>query len=217
MLAKYVARALLLVLHRVESITLNAQELQPCQSTHDTSNLWVAEVDVSWRKTSTTHSFPRMTFSQFQCHIEEKCFPSATARGKIVDLLVKAYGLCHVKVLMELKSISNSDFDGRSLFFDDSNDTPWYPGMYLKHYWKSWCAKYPAIADSLEHNFSSMLSTTTVLEQSFSTYNSKADANAPNSSNSSLMRHHINTAMELKKEAVEDAAVMRAGMHIGME
>ncbi len=89
--------------------------------------------------------------------------------------------------------------------------------MYLKHYWKSWCAKYPAIADSLEHNFSSMLSTTTVLEQSFSTYNSKADANAPNSSNSSLMRHHINTTMELKKEAVEDAAVMRAGMHIGME
>ena len=149
-----------------------------------------------------------MTFSQFQRYIEEESFPSATARGKIVDLLVKAYGLCHVNVLMELKSISNSDFNGRTFFFDDANQTPWYPGI-LKHYLKSWCSKFPAIADSLEHNFSSMLSTTTVLAQSFSTYNSKADANASNSSNSSLMRHHMNTTMELKKETVEDASVKR--------
>lgn len=65
-----------------------------------------------------------MTFSKFQRCIEQNSFP-ATARGKIVDLLVKAYGLCHVNVLDELKSISNSDFDGIILFFDGANRTPY--------------------------------------------------------------------------------------------
>lgn len=89
--------------------------------------------------------------------------------------------------------------------------------MYLKLYWGSFIAKFPAIADSLECNFASMLSTTTVLEQAFSTYNSKADANGSNISNSSLMSHHINTTMEVKKEIEVNAAIKRkSGDRAGM-
>ncbi len=78
MLAKNVASAdlLLLVLHRAQFITLNDQELTQCQSTY-TSNAPLTEEKITWRKTSTTHAFPRMTFSEFRaeqlsCHSKRK-------------------------------------------------------------------------------------------------------------------------------------------------
>ncbi len=133
------------------------------------------------------------------------------AKTKIENLFVKAYGLCHEDVLRELKTIATSDVNSGTLFYDDDHITPWHPGMYLKYYWKSWCNTFPALANSLEHNFGSMFSTTTVLEQSFSTYNSKADANATGVSNCAIIRHHINSTMELTKETVEDAALILTG------
>ena len=73
--------------------------------------------------------------------------------------------------------MSKSNFDGRSLFSNEYDiHERWYPGMHLKYYWKSWYTMFPALADSLDHSFSSMLSTTTVLEQSFSTFNSETGA-----------------------------------------
>ncbi len=161
-------------------------------------------------QSSTTHAFPRTSFPGFQRHIEETNFP-ATTKTKIENLLVKAYSLCHEDVLRELKTIATSDVNSGTLFYDDDHITPWHPGMYLKYYWKSWCNTFPALADSLEHNFGSMFSTTTVLEQSFSTYNSKADANATGVSNCAIIRHHINSTMELTKETVEDAALILTG------
>lgn len=48
-------------------------------------------------------------------------FAAATAKKKIEDLLEKSYGLCHVDVLVELKTIVTSDVDSRTLFYDDDH------------------------------------------------------------------------------------------------
>jgi hypothetical protein len=64
---------------------------------------------------------------------------------KIVDLLVQANGLCHWKVLAELKIVASLGFDGRGSCLDT--------GMYLKHYWNSWSFAFPVLADCLEQHF----------------------------------------------------------------
>jgi hypothetical protein len=130
MLASYVARALLLVLHRAHFITLSPQELQQCQSAY---LMQIPESDERlWTKSPTTHGFPPMSSPAFQSHMEKTNFLSATptARTKIEDLLVKAYGLCHVGVLVEIKIMAISNVNSRTLFYDDDRKTPWHPGMY---------------------------------------------------------------------------------------
>lgn len=71
MVSQYVARALLLVLHRSAFIQLSAGDEQLCESTHTTVVSTDANnnEDIMWTKTSSTHAFPRMSFSDFQKHI----------------------------------------------------------------------------------------------------------------------------------------------------
>ena len=95
LLSQYVARALLLVLHRSAFIQLSAEDAQLCESTHTVASTDANNnEDIMWTKTSSTHAVPRMSFSDFQKRIEYTNFP-VCERSKIEDLLVKAYGLCH--------------------------------------------------------------------------------------------------------------------------
>ncbi len=92
-----------------------------------------------WNKSSSAHAFPRVSFPEFQHHMEFVKFPVINL-SKLQDLLVKSYGLSHVYVINELKHMSKSEFDGSACFFNeyDIHERWWYPGMYLKYYWKSW-------------------------------------------------------------------------------
>jgi hypothetical protein len=115
MLAKFVARAFLLVLHRSQFIILNEEEILECKSTYEEgAELSEDNMENYWTKESNTHAYPMMSFQEFQRNIEEVNFPDNvhTTKSKIEDLLVKAYGLCHESVLNELKVLSKSNYDG---------------------------------------------------------------------------------------------------------